>query len=55
MMDNPALPVPVGVFRSIEKECYEDALAGQIKVAKERMGKKNLQSVLESGDTWVVE
>jgi len=54
MMDNPELPVPVGVFRAVEKECYEDALNQQIDAAREKFGKPDLQKLLESGDTWVV-
>lgn len=54
MMDNPALPAPVGVFRSIEKECYEDAMEHQIEASKEKFGKPDLQALLESGDTWEV-
>ncbi len=54
MMDDPELPVPVGVFRSVEKVCYEDALMGQVEAAKKRFGKPDLQALLESGDTWEV-
>jgi len=45
----------VGVFRSITKMCYEDALMQQIEQAKAKYGKPDLQALLESGDTWVVE
>ncbi|HEX9653021.1 MAG TPA: 2-oxoacid:ferredoxin oxidoreductase subunit beta [bacterium] len=54
MMDNPALPIPVGVFRSVETMLYEDALMQQLKTASEKMGKPDLQALLESGDTWEV-
>lgn len=54
MMDNPELPVPLGIFRSIEKMCYETALNQQVDAAKERFGKPDLQALLESGDTWEV-
>ena len=55
MMDNPDLPVPVGVFRAIDKVCYEDAMAQQIEDSKEKFGKPDLQALLEAGDTWDVE
>ncbi len=55
MMDNPNLPVPVGVFRAIDKVCYEDAMAQQIEASKEKFGKPDLQALLEAGDTWDVE
>jgi len=54
MMDNPDLPVPVGIFRSVEKQCYEDALVQQIEMAREKMGEPDLQALLEAGDTWEV-
>lgn len=54
MIETPELPVPLGVFRSVEKMCYEEALTQQIEMAKERSGEPNLQSLLESGDTWEV-
>ncbi len=54
MMDNPALPIPVGVFRSVEAMRYEDALTEQLKLASQKMGKPDLQALLESGDTWEV-
>jgi 2-oxoglutarate ferredoxin oxidoreductase subunit beta len=54
MMDNPVLPVPVGVFRAVTKTCYEDALNAQMLAVKERLGKPNLQALLEAGDTWEV-
>ncbi|MFQ5864712.1 MAG: 2-oxoacid:ferredoxin oxidoreductase subunit beta [bacterium] len=54
MIENPALPVPVGVFRCVERMCYEDALNQQIEKAKEIYGEPDLQAILESGDTWEV-
>ncbi len=54
MMDNPELPVPVGVFRSVETRSYENALNAQIEQAKAIYGKPDLQALLESGDTWEV-
>jgi 2-oxoglutarate ferredoxin oxidoreductase subunit beta len=54
MIENPKLPVPLGVFRSVEAMCYEDALDQQIETAKEKYGDPDLQAVLESGDTWEV-
>jgi 2-oxoglutarate ferredoxin oxidoreductase subunit beta len=54
MMDNPALPIPVGVFRSVEAMLYEDALNEQLKTATQKLGAPDLQALLEAGDTWVV-
>ena len=54
MMDNPKLPIPLGVFRAVKKVCYEDALNKQLITVTEKLGKPNLQKLLESGDTWEV-
>jgi len=54
MMDNPDLPVPLGVFRQIEKITYDQALNDQVHSVQEKMGTPNLQSLLEAGDTWEV-
>lgn len=56
MMDNPDLPAPVGIFRSIKKMCYETALMDQVKAGKEKFGENpDLQALLEAGDTWEVQ
>ena len=54
MMNSANLPVPVGIFHSVKKACYEDAFNLQIAHAQEKYGKPNFQKVLESGDTWEV-
>jgi 2-oxoglutarate ferredoxin oxidoreductase subunit beta len=54
-MDWPAYPVPVGVLRDIERPTYNDLLVGQIEEAIEKQGPGDIQALLSSGDTWVVE
>jgi 2-oxoglutarate ferredoxin oxidoreductase subunit beta len=54
-MDFPHYPVPVGVFREVEKPTYEELVQHQIDAAIARTGRGDLQQLLESGDTWVVE
>jgi len=54
MIEDPTLPVPLGVFRAVERMVYEEGAYEQIAVAKERMGEPDLQKLLESGDTWEV-
>jgi 2-oxoglutarate ferredoxin oxidoreductase subunit beta len=51
----PDYPVPIGVFRDVTKATYEDMLAGQIRAATEKMGPGNLEKLINSGDTWVIE
>jgi 2-oxoglutarate/2-oxoacid ferredoxin oxidoreductase subunit beta len=54
-MDYPEFPVPVGVFRSVAKPTYEELLEAQVEDSISRMGPGNLEKLLHSGDTWVVD
>ena len=54
-MEYPDFPQPVGIFRSVERATYEDLLAGQIEQAVARQGRGNLDKLINSGETWVVE
>ena len=51
----PNFPLPIGVFRAVEKPTYEAMLDHQVEDAVARRGKGDLKKLLESGDTWVVE
>ena len=53
-MQYPEFPVPMGVFRAVEKPTYEDMLAGQIRTAIAAKGAGNLEKLLNSGETWVI-
>lgn len=53
-MELPNFPVPLGVFRSIQKPTYEEMVENQITEAVAKKGKGNLETLLNSGDTWVV-
>ena len=55
MTEDEELPLPIGIFRSIQRPCYEDVLAQQIDTQKEKKGEGNLESLLNAGDTWVVD
>ena len=44
-----------GVFRDVTKATYEEMLTEQIKTATEKMGPGNLEKLINSGDTWVIE
>jgi 2-oxoglutarate ferredoxin oxidoreductase subunit beta len=54
-MSYPEYPVPVGVFRNVQKATYDDLLEGQIKKSEELFGKPDLEKLLNSGETWVVD
>lgn len=49
------LPTPIGVFRDIKEDTYEDLLAKQIEFVKERQGEGDLEKLFNQGSTWVVE
>ncbi|MBI3090516.1 MAG: 2-oxoacid:ferredoxin oxidoreductase subunit beta [Candidatus Tectomicrobia bacterium] len=53
--DMPQLPVPIGVFRAVEKPTYENLMQRQIDVAIETQGEGDLEALLHEGDTWVVQ
>jgi 2-oxoglutarate ferredoxin oxidoreductase subunit beta len=54
-MEYPEYPVPIGVFRDIEKPTYEDMMTGQIDGAIAKMGPGNLEKLINSGETWTVD
>jgi 2-oxoglutarate ferredoxin oxidoreductase subunit beta len=49
----PAFPVPIGVFRAVQKSTYEETLVAQVKQALAKPG--DLTALLHSADTWTVE
>jgi len=51
----PAFPVPVGVFRSIERPTHDRLIEDQIASAVARSGAGSLDDVLNGGETWTVE
>ncbi|MFX0051055.1 MAG: 2-oxoacid:ferredoxin oxidoreductase subunit beta [Candidatus Hermodarchaeota archaeon] len=52
-MRYPQFPEPIGIFRAIEKETYNEMLNQQIKEAKKKTT-KSLQEILYEGETWIV-
>src|SRR5256714_900817 len=54
-MEYPDFPQPVGIFRSVERDTYEDMLTAQIEAAIAKTGPGNLEKLINSGDTWIVE
>ncbi|MCH2172333.1 2-oxoacid:ferredoxin oxidoreductase subunit beta [Myxococcota bacterium] len=51
----PAFPLPLGVFRAVEKPTYEDLLASEVSHSIEKEGPGDLAQLLNSGDTWTVD
>jgi 2-oxoglutarate ferredoxin oxidoreductase subunit beta len=54
-MEHPAFPQPVGIFRDVRRETYEDMMAHQIEESVARQGRGQLHKLIHSGDMWVVE
>ncbi len=54
-MSYPEFPVPLGVFRNIQKPTYEIMLSGQVQKSIDTFGQGDLEKLFNSGDTWVVE
>ena len=54
MSDTLDMPHPIGIFRSVRRSAYEDAMTHQIRAAKERMGDGDLEALLNDGETWTV-
>jgi 2-oxoglutarate ferredoxin oxidoreductase subunit beta len=54
-LEYPEFPVPLGVFRAVERPTYEELMERQIEEAVARQGAGNLESLFAEGDTWTVE
>ena len=54
-LKRPDFPIPIGVFRAVEKPSYDEMLAQQVANAVEQRGQGDLAALLHSGDTWTVE
>jgi 2-oxoglutarate ferredoxin oxidoreductase subunit beta len=54
-MEYPDFPQPVGIFRDVERETYEQLMAHQIEEAISRQGRGQLHKLIHSGDMWVVD
>ncbi len=53
-LETPDFPVPLGVFRSVQKPLYGELLDEQIAVAKDKLGKGDFFQHIRSGDIWTV-
>jgi 2-oxoglutarate ferredoxin oxidoreductase subunit beta len=55
MSEDPELPTPVGVFRALEREIYEETFYRQMDSVTKKQGKGNLKQLFIAGDTWKVD
>jgi 2-oxoglutarate ferredoxin oxidoreductase subunit beta len=53
-MEYPQYPVPMGVFRAVQRPTYDDLMTAQIRDAIAREGEGDLEALLAEGDTWTV-
>jgi len=53
-MQPPKFPMPIGVFRAVERQIYEQETSEQMRRAKEQRGPGNLDELFARGDTWEV-
>ncbi len=51
----PHGPTPIGIFRDVEREVYEQELDAQISSATEAKGPGDLAAILRSNSTWTVD
>ena len=54
MTYNEELPRPVGVFQNIDRPIYENEVEKQIQFSKNKLGKGELEKILNSGETWEI-
>ena len=53
-LDEHRYPVPLGVFRCVERPLYGEMMTGQVSLAQETRGKGDFMAHLHGGDTWQV-
>jgi 2-oxoglutarate/2-oxoacid ferredoxin oxidoreductase subunit beta len=49
------LPLPLGIFRDVEAPSYERQVHEQVRAATEQQGRKTLEDLVHSGETWTVD
>ncbi len=54
-MSHPEFPEPMGVYYAVKDACYEDLLQEQIEDAIKQRGEGTLETLLDSGDTYIIE
>ena len=50
----PPLPTPIGVFYAVSRPTFDQAVNQQLQEAKTKQGSGDLESLLNRGDTWIV-
>jgi 2-oxoglutarate ferredoxin oxidoreductase subunit beta len=53
-MEYPEMPVPLGIFRSIERPTYDSMMQDQVQASIQKHGEGKLKDLLYTSDTWTV-
>jgi 2-oxoglutarate ferredoxin oxidoreductase subunit beta len=53
-MDHPEFPVPLGVFRNVQRPTYDELVTKQIEDVKASKGQGDLDKLISGGETWEV-
>jgi 2-oxoglutarate ferredoxin oxidoreductase subunit beta len=53
-LEHPAFPMPMGVFRSLDIQTYDEGIHAQIAESRKKGKGADLQALLREGDTWEV-
>jgi len=54
LLDFPADPYPLGIFRQVNGPIYEEEVASQEQEVARKMGRTDIYNLLHSGETWEV-
>ncbi len=55
LTDKPDFPTPLGIFRDVTTDTYEELMLKQIEFVKEQKGEGDLETLLNSGNTFYIE
>ncbi len=53
-MQHPEMPVPMGVFRAVQRPVYSEAVLAQVEQAKAQRGAGDLRELYYASETWTV-
>ena len=54
-LDRPHFPVTMGILRQVERPVYEELVQHQVDSVVQKKGKGDLEALIHSGDTWMIE
>lgn len=54
-MKYPEFPDPIGVLRAVSRPCYDEQVNRQVDQSADRLGRGDLQALLNGSETWTAE